>query len=64
MLDPMGQIQAQGFAFRQATTGKPNLMVVVGIWLLFFPVLMAAGLIIALAITEWWGLSPLRSGPR
>ncbi len=37
MLDPIGQIQAEGFAFRQATSGKPKLLVVLGIWVLFFP---------------------------
>jgi len=52
MLDPIGQIQAQGFAFRQATAGKPNLIIVIGIWLLFFPVVIAAGIIIALAFTD------------
>ena len=50
MLDPMGQIQAEGFALRQATTGKPNLVVVIGIWLLFFPVLIAFGLIVAIEV--------------
>jgi hypothetical protein len=58
MLDPIGQIQAQGFAFRQATAGKPNLIIVVGIWLLFFPVVISAGIVIVLAFTglfSWSG---------
>jgi hypothetical protein len=55
MLDPIGQIQAQGFAYRQATTGKPNLMVVLGIWVLFFPALIVAGIVVALGFTD--GLS-------
>jgi hypothetical protein len=61
MLDPMGQIQAEGFAWRQATTGKPNLMVVIGVWIFFLPALLAFGLIIVLKLTEGfrWTLEDL-----
>jgi hypothetical protein len=33
----MGQIYAAGYAYRQATSGRPNRIVLIGIWLLFMP---------------------------
>ncbi len=39
MLGPLGQIEAEGFALREATGGMSSLIIVVGIWLLFFPAL-------------------------
>ncbi len=45
-LDPMQTIRAEGFLLRKATEGKPKLIVVIGVWLLFFP-FPIAGLLIA-----------------
>ena len=34
---PFERTLAQGYAFRAAVTGKPKLIVVIGMWILFFP---------------------------
>ena len=34
---PFERILAQGYGFRSAVTGRPRLVVVVGMWILFFP---------------------------
>jgi len=39
---PFERTLAQGFAFRAAVTGKPKLIVVIGMWILFFPPVCAA----------------------
>ena len=39
-IDPMGQIYAQGDAFRKAVSGPPKKIVMVGMWLIFGPALM------------------------
>lgn len=51
MLDPMGQIEAEGFALREATLGKPKLIVVLGIWLLLFPLVVTFGFIAAMDLS-------------
>jgi hypothetical protein len=38
-LDPMQTIQAEGFLFRKALEGRPRPIVVLGVWILFFPML-------------------------
>ena len=56
MLASLGQIQAQGLAFRDATTGKPGFIVVIGIWLIFFPVFIASGILLGVEFSagfEW-----------
>ena len=35
--DPLGQVYASGHAYRNATSGRPKLIVVLGIWLIFGP---------------------------
>jgi len=35
----MHTIQAEGFLFRKALSGRPKLVVLVGVWIIFFPVL-------------------------
>lgn len=47
MLDPMGQIEAEGFALREATVGRPKLIVVVGFWLLLFPLIVMCSYVVA-----------------
>ena len=37
-VDPLQHIQAEGFAYRSAVDGSPNLIVLIGMWLLFAPV--------------------------
>lgn len=34
---PLERIHAQGFAFRSAVIGRPRLVVVIGMWILFMP---------------------------
>jgi hypothetical protein len=41
-LDPIQSIQTQGFLFRKAVDERPRLIVVVGMWILFFPALLAS----------------------
>ncbi|MCC6680712.1 MAG: hypothetical protein IT445_07400 [Phycisphaeraceae bacterium] len=37
-IDPLSQVYAQGYAYRQATTiNQPKFIVVLGIWLIFGP---------------------------
>ena len=41
-LDPMNVIQAEGHLFRRALEGRPKLVVLLGIWILFFPLLVVS----------------------
>ena len=44
---PWEQTQAEGFAIRQATTTeRPRLILVLGVWLLFFPMWIVAALLL------------------
>lgn len=38
-LDPMQTIQTEGFLFRKAIGGRPKPIVLVGVWILFLPVM-------------------------
>lgn len=42
MLGPLGQIEAEGFALREATSGRSSPMIVIGVWLFFLPALGAS----------------------
>jgi hypothetical protein len=39
-IDPIQQIHAEGFAYRSAVDGPPQLIIVVGMWLLFGPIIL------------------------
>jgi hypothetical protein len=39
-LDPIHTIKSKGFLFRKAVEGRPKPVVLVGIWLIFFPLLV------------------------
>ena len=39
-LDPIQTIQTEGFLLRKALSGRPRLIVVLGIWILHLPVLV------------------------
>jgi len=41
-LDPIQSINAQGFLFRKALEGRPKPIVLAGLWLMFFPALLAS----------------------
>ena len=41
-IDPLQHILAEGFAYRSAVDGPPNLIVLIGMWLLFAPVAFVA----------------------
>ena len=47
---PFESIFAQGHVFRGATEGKPRLIVVIGVWLIFLPALMISLLDIVLPL--------------
>lgn len=40
--DPLGQVYAEGYAFRQAVAGRPGVMVLAGVWLIFAPQFVGA----------------------
>src|SRR6185369_15771399 len=53
---PWEQTQAQGFAIRQATTTeRPRLILVLGIWLIFFPMWIVSALLLCTTVqdTDW-----------
>jgi hypothetical protein len=39
-IDPLKSTFSEGIGFRQATSGPPKVIIVVGIWLLFLPLLL------------------------
>src|SRR3954465_1049937 len=41
-IDPIQQIHAEGFAYRSAVDGPPKLIIVLGMWLLFGPIVLLA----------------------
>jgi ribosomal protein L40E len=41
-IGPLEAAYAEGFAYRRAVEGRPQFIIVVGIWLLFFPSLVAS----------------------
>jgi len=41
-LDPIQSIDTQGFLFRKALEGRPKPIVLAGLWLMFFPALLAS----------------------
>ena len=45
-VDPLQHIYAEGFAYRSAVDGPPNLIVLVGMWFVFAPVVFAAPLLV------------------
>ena len=45
-VDPLQHIYAEGFAYRSAVDGPPNLIVLVGMWLIFAPVVFATPLLV------------------
>ena len=50
---PWEQTQAEGFAIRQATTTeRPRLILVLGIWLIFFPILIGSALLLCMTVKD------------
>ena len=45
-VDPLQHIYAEGFAYRSAVEGPPNLIVLAGMWLIFAPVAFASSLLV------------------
>jgi hypothetical protein len=51
---PWEQTQAQGFAIRQATTTeRPRKVLVIGVWLLFFPVWLGSAAALTAVVLRW-----------
>jgi len=53
---PWEQTQAEGFAIRQATTTeRPRLILVLGVWLIFFPIWLGSTLLLGITTmnTDW-----------
>lgn len=52
-LDPLQTIQTEGFLFRKATEGRPQLIVLLGIWIVFLPWLaISVGVAIHIILNE------------
>jgi len=50
---PWEQTQAEGFAIRQATTTeRPRLILVFGIWLIFFPIWITSALVLCMTVKD------------
>ncbi len=49
---PLEHIYAEGFAYRQATEGRPKTIVLIGMWLLFFPPLVLALPLVAMIVND------------
>jgi hypothetical protein len=45
-IDPLQHIYAEGFAYRSAVEGPPSLIVLLGMWLIFAPVLFVSALLV------------------
>lgn len=56
-LDPLQAIRAEGFLFRRALEGRPKLIVLVGIWLLYLPVLVISAIAAVYIIGHMRGFS-------
>jgi len=54
---PFEQIYSQGNVFRAAAHGKPHLIVVFGVWLIFFPCVISAVILgpLSLSYSGSWG---------
>jgi hypothetical protein len=52
---PLEHIYAEGFAYRQATEGRPKTIVLVGMWLLFLPPLVLALPLMAAIVNDGRG---------
>ena len=52
---PWEQTQAEGFILRQATTGRPKFIILLGIWILFFPAFIGFSFLVFLYLrsTNW-----------
>ncbi|HSG72341.1 MAG TPA: zinc ribbon domain-containing protein [Planctomycetaceae bacterium] len=48
MMDPLASIWGEGYAYRQATKSgaRPNRVVLIGIWLIFFPGVLTIGMML------------------
>lgn len=44
-IDPLQHIYAEGFAYRSAVDGPPNLVVLIGMWLIFAPAGLASAVV-------------------
>ena len=53
--DPLQRIYAEGYLYRKAVETKPKLIVVVGIWIIFAPVLLVALFIVISMIFNGMG---------
>jgi len=53
-IDPIQRIYAEGFAYRSAVTGPPKVIILIGMWLVFSPLLVMGclGLISEIHVLE------------
>ncbi len=52
-LDPLQVIQAEGFLFRKATEGRPQPIVLLGIWIVFLPwVVISVGVAVHIILNQ------------
>jgi hypothetical protein len=51
-LDPINQIHAQGHLFRTALEGRPRFIVLLGMWIMFLPLLVVSASVAVYLITN------------
>jgi hypothetical protein len=56
-LDPLRAIQAEGFVIRKALDGRPRVIVLMGIWVMFLPLLVVSVGAASYLITNRRGLA-------
>jgi hypothetical protein len=52
---PLERTLADGFMYRQAVAGRPKLIVVIGIWMMFLPVLIVSLSLLVMILIENFG---------
>ncbi|NNE97964.1 MAG: hypothetical protein HKN25_02960 [Pyrinomonadaceae bacterium] len=53
--DPIERMPAEGYAYRKAAETKPNIVVLIGVWLLFLPTFVFCGLAVVGLIFGFYG---------
>jgi hypothetical protein len=51
-INPVKGLPNEGYAYSKAVEGKPKLVVLIGVWVMFFPLLLITG------FSALWGFSP------
>ena len=59
VIGPWERIQAAGFAYRQAVSGPPKKIILIGVWMIFLPVVIATAFMLGsdlqFYLSDSWG---------